>query len=159
MSGKFTFRREDTGERSRIVLEGVIDEDALLEKAFTDLKPGVDVDLRGILRINSCGIRSWVNLIGSISEDHDVIFQGCAPVIVRQLNMISNFGGRGKVQSFMLPYYCARCDKEQDIEVDTDAFLAKHPDCSAPGQACASCNGQLEFDDIEEKYFHFLRQR
>jgi len=159
MSDAFCFERNDTEDTCRIVLKGIIDEDALLQEAFKDLRGSIEIDMRGIVRINSCGIRTWVNLITDISSKHQVSFLDCPPVIVRQFNMISNFGGKGTVKSFRLPYYCAACDKEHDIETDAENYVSEHPALDVPKRACPTCGDDLEFDDIEEKYLHFLKQQ
>ena len=159
MNDAFQFERSDSGDKSCIVLKGVVDEDAILQDAFADVKTNVEIDTKGILRINSCGIRTWVNLISDLTSQHDVTFVNCPPVIVRQFNMISNFGGTGKVKSFMLPYYCSNCDEEHDIEADAASYLSEHPGLDVPAHTCPTCGENLEFDDIEEKYLHFLKQQ
>jgi hypothetical protein len=139
-------------------LTGVIDEDSMLAGIFTGLKPHVVVDLRGIVHINSCGIRTWINVMTECTAGRKVEYVNCSPVIVRQFSMISNFGVHGAVVSFMLPYYCPRCDTEHDIGVETREYLRDHPGFDAPAATCPSCAGALEFDDIESKYFFFLSQ-
>ncbi len=158
MTGKFTYTKEIIDDVSLIKLMGTIDEDCYLIDVFTDTLNKIAIDLSGIIRINSCGIRTWVNVIGQITQNHNVIFIECSPVTIRQFNMIANFGGKGVVQSFHLPYFCERCNKEFVFKAETREFLSRPLPMKATMYVCPNCKGYLEFDDIEAKYFNFIMQ-
>jgi len=153
---KFEYTKENIDDVTLVRLNGNIDEDCYLKDIFVNTLDRIAIDLSGIARINSCGIRTWVNVIGQLTETKNVIFIECSPVVMRQFNMIANFGGRGVVQSFHLPYFCERCNKEFVFHAETRDYLARELPLKADIYTCPECSGQLEFDDIEAKYFNFL---
>lgn len=157
MSDAFSYIKKDNEVVTVVVMEGTIDEDTLLDDVFTDAQPNIVINLSKITHINSCGIRTWVNTIEKLTETHNVTFIDCSITMVRQFNMISNFGGTGIIQSFKIPYYCNECDKEYDFSMETEEYCRTHPDFTAPEYTCPECNAVLEFDDLEDKYFHFLK--
>lgn len=111
-------------------------------------------DLSGVDEINSCGVREWIHFVRRLSElAPDYALARCSPAVVRQLNMVSNFRGAGRVTSVMLPYYCARCGSEQSLLYELPAAGPRPP--IAPEAPCASCGGEAEFDDLPETYLNF----
>jgi DNA-directed RNA polymerase subunit RPC12/RpoP len=70
-------------------------------------------------------------------------------VIVRQMNMISQFRGHGIVRSAYAPYYCATCNKEQlrliDLGSDVTTQLRKP-------MLCPTCDSPIELDEEEALY-------
>ena len=67
--------RTDGNGRLRIALAGVIDDTVDLEPVFANLPSSVELDLRGIERINSIGVRRWVALMGTLSAKHHFIIE------------------------------------------------------------------------------------
>ena len=155
---KFSYTKEIIDDVLLVKLVGTIDEDCYLKDIFINSQKRLAIDVSGITRINSCGIRTWVNVMELLTQSHNVLFIECAPVVIRQFNMISNFGARGVVQSFLLPYFCEKCNQEFLFRADTREFLLQQQPLKAPLYYCSDCNGRLEFDDIEAKYFYFLTQ-
>lgn len=153
---KFEYSKENIDDVTLIKMSGVIDEDCYLKDIFIDALDKIAIDLSGITRINSCGIRTWVNVMDMLTEKKMVIFIECSPVIMRQFNMIANFGGKGVVQSFHIPYFCENCNKEYELTAETRDFLSKELPLNVDVYRCTECNSQLVFDDIESKYFNFL---
>lgn len=158
MSTNFSYSKENRDDATAITLEGTIDEDTTLDDVFADTKDNVNIDISKINHINSCGIRTWVHAIEELSSSKDVSFINCSITMVRQFNMISNFGGNGVVKSFIIPYFCEQCDKEYEFTLSKKEYLEKYPGLDAPGFECPSCKNALEFDDLEDKYFHFLKE-
>lgn len=143
-----------------IRLEGIIDEDAQLTDIFDDIDSNLKINLENIDRINSCGIREWVNTMDSISDNVQITLEDCSTCIVRQMNMITNFSGRAKVISFIAPYYCEEHDKEHNIKINVGSMVpATDGTFKAPEIKMADCAEPLIFDDIEDKYFHFLERQ
>jgi anti-anti-sigma regulatory factor len=155
---KFYYTKEIIDDVTLIKLCGTIDEDCFLKDIFVDTLNKIAIDLSGIIRINSCGIRTWINVLEQLTKTQNVIFIECSPIVIRQFNMIANFGARGVIQSFQLPYYCEACNREYVFRSDTKEFLLRPLPLRATVYSCPTCNGVLEFDDLEEKYFHFLTQ-
>lgn len=139
-------------------LAGVIDEDSALEGASGEVQPGqlVVIDTAEVTRINSCGVRDWVNWLARLeAQGARVVLVDCSVHIVDQINMVHNFIGSGQVKSFFAPYYCEVCDKEllQLFEVaEIVDPLVIHP-------PCPSCGRATELDHLPEQYFAFLEDR
>src|SRR5262245_28301627 len=115
MSQKFQAQVEQRNEITYVKLGGVIDEDNELVELGERIPNGtVVIDLGGVERINSCGVRDWVNWLGSIEKKNaDVVLVECSPAIVAQINLVNNFTGGGVVKSFYVPYFCPECDEEK----------------------------------------------
>jgi anti-anti-sigma regulatory factor len=141
-------------------LKGVIDEDNPLASALKKLEGRtVVIDLADVKRINSCGVRDWVNWLADLrAASKQVILVRCSPTIVNQLNLVNNFVGHAVVKSFFAPYYCSRCDTEQIklLQVRDFAGQAQPIAPNVLGRGCPDGRCQMEFDDIEESYFSFL---
>lgn len=131
-------------------LSGVIDE-SFERRQIVDGRQGVVVlDLDGVRRITSFGVREWVTAMGELSAA--CFFVRCRPAIVSQFNMVANFAGRGQLVSLYAPYHCPRCSRDIEVLVDrrqrTGGALAMEV-------ACSECHGPAEFDDIPETFFSY----
>src|SRR5262249_58920428 len=91
---------------------GVSDEDNELTDLTDRIPAGTTViDLGEIERINSCGVRDWVNWLTKVEKGGGrVVLVECSPAIVSQINLVNNFTGQGVVKSFFAPYFCPNCD-------------------------------------------------
>jgi anti-anti-sigma regulatory factor len=145
------FRLEEHGATTKVVVSGEITEE-------TDFGPILDakgrtllVDLGGVSRINSCGVREWLNFVTALqARGRSLILERCAPVIVTQLNTIYNFAGGGQVRSVMGPYYCVECDREDNRLIDLTQTV------SIPSSIeCSKCGGMMEFEEFHEHYLGF----
>src|SRR4029077_637985 len=136
---------------------GVIDEDNELASLSDKIGSGTAViDVSEIERINSCGVRDWVNWLGKVEKNGaKVILVECSPAIVAQINLVNNFTGEGVVKSFYAPYFCPNCDLEKVLLVETRDMAGTQP-FKAPSCRCDECDGPVDFDDMEESYFAFL---
>lgn len=147
-------QREDV---TYVKLAGVIDEDNELNTLADKLGTGTAViDVSEIERINSCGVRDWVNWLGKAEKGGaKVVLVECSPAIVAQINLVNNFTGNGLVKSFYAPYFCPNCDLEKVLLVETRDMAGIQP-FKAPSCRCDECDGPMDFDDMEESYFAFL---
>ncbi len=139
-----------------IRLSGVIDEDNRLTDLLSQIQGSrLFIDLVDIERINSCGVRDWVNWLDAATrERQDTLLIDCSPAIVAQLNLVGNFAASAGVLSIVAPYYCESCDLERTTLLTVADLEA--PDPRAPSLACEACAQPMAFDDIEESYFAFL---
>ncbi len=158
MGAKFGSELTSRDGVSTLKLVGVVDEDNELVGLENKLSGGpLVLDLSEIDRINSCGVRDWVNWLGRIEKNGArPVFISCSPAIVAQINLVHNFTAGGIVKSFYAPYYCPRCEKEKLLRLETRDLIAQTPITSAPTCRCDECDGPMEFDDLEESYFAFL---
>lgn len=156
MSQKFQASVHHRDDLSFVKLAGVIDEDNELTE-LTDKIHGstVVIDLGEVDRINSCGVRDWVNWLGRVeAKDIDVVLVECSPAIVAQINLVNNFTGNGVVKSFYVPYFCPECDEEKVLLCET-AEMGPPPH-EPPICRCDECDLVMDFDDMPDSYFAFL---
>jgi anti-anti-sigma regulatory factor len=156
MSNKFQSSIQHRGDMSFVKLGGVIDEDNELADLVDKIPVGTAViDLGEIERINSCGVRDWVNWLSKLENNgtRSVLVE-CSPAIVAQINLVNNFTGNGVVKSFYVPYFCPECDEEKVLLVEaTDMGPPPH---EPPTCRCDECDLVMDFDDMPDSYFAFL---
>jgi anti-anti-sigma regulatory factor len=157
MNSKFHASVNNRDEVTWVKLAGVIDEDNELGTLAEKIGSGTAViDVSEIERINSCGVRDWVNWLGRAEKNGaSVVLVECSPAIVAQINLVNNFTGQGVVKSFYAPYFCPNCDIEKALLVETSDVQGVKP-FQAPSCRCDECDGPMDFDDMEDSYFAFL---
>ena len=145
------FRVEQQGGTTHVVVSGEITEETDFGPILEVEGGVVRVDLAGVSRINSCGVREWLNFVTALkSSGRKLILERCAPVIVTQLNTIYNFTGGGTVRSVLGPYYCPECDQEENhlVELGTAAAMPQV-------LTCPKCGGDMEFEELHDAYLGF----
>lgn len=143
---------------SYVALAGVIDEDNALSAITERLtRPFALIKSADVERINSCGVRDWVNWLGELQQKQiEVFLIECSPAMMTQVNLINNFTGHGKILSFYAPYFCPPpCESDKMLLVRMEDALRTQP-FRAPVCRCDECDQLLEFDDLESSYFGFL---
>ncbi len=137
-------------------LKGILDEDNLLANLLSQIQGRLLlIDMAEIERINSCGVRDWVNWINQIQAlGIAVILLRCSPVVVSQANMVANFAADAFIHSFYAPYVHPDTGEEQSVLLFTEDIRQNLP-IRAP--KIFNENGEeLEFDEFEESYFAFI---
>ncbi|HVV85350.1 MAG TPA: STAS domain-containing protein [Kofleriaceae bacterium] len=156
MSQKFQATVSHRDDVSYVKLAGVIDEDNELPGLVEKIPAGTAViDLAEVERINSCGVRDWVNWLGRLETQRTrIVLVSCSPAIVAQINLVNNFTGAGTVKSFFVPYFCPECDQEKLLLAETSEMgPAPH---EPPICRCDECDRVMDFDDLADSYFAFL---
>ena len=152
MRNPLSWQVERNGNQVRFRFSGEITENSNFAPLLRDGADEIVLDLAGIERINSCGVREWLNFVGLLAKGgHTLVMERCSVPIVHQLNMVSNFRGGAEVRSVYAPYLCGKCDQEGSklIELDKGGTVALKP------ELCPSCGANMEFDDLPEAYFAF----
>ncbi len=129
-----------------------------LQKLADELKSAKDImfNLAKITKINSLGVRSWVQFVRAVGPEHKMTFEDCAPVIVLQINMIPSFRASATIDSVVCQYSCSSCRAMTTITVD----CKKHDIDTLPvAPACSKCGSETELDEDEEEYFGFLKRK
>ena len=139
-----------------VELSGPLNETADFASLRQRLKGPVVLHMGGVQRINSGGVREWIQFMRDLSVEN-VTLTHCTPVIVAQLNMIYSFCGKARVLSFFAPYACSSCDREEEKLIYVQTHFPNHDFTRMPQFHCA-CGGTMEFDDMVERYLGFLRQ-
>lgn len=154
---KFDVKVEKAGEKYKVDISGVIDEDADFgPHALTGAKD-VEIHLGNIKSINSCGIREWIKWVGTAGPAN-VIYHECPKVIVDQINMVQGFlPSTGKVMSFYVPYFSDDAGSEKTVLF---RYGAEYTDTELkpPAEVKDDEGNVMEMDVIEAKYFKFIRK-
>jgi hypothetical protein len=160
-----------TSEPSKLVVERVADGritclrfTGTVDESFEGTRLGASVsgdllvlDLGGIKKISSFGIREWVDFVSAAARQvRALIFVECSPKVVDQLNMVANFAGGGRVVSFYAPFRCDYCDSDHrallQVDRDHDAIAALR----LPDRPCPSCGERMYFDEDGSTFFSFV---
>ena len=137
---------------SRVVLSGFLDENSDL-KVLESLTGKSEIDFKSVTRVNSCGVREWVNLIKKLPAA-ELSYVECPMVVVKQINAVPDFLGTAKVLSFYGPYFCENCDEEELKLIQVGDVSNAQP----PQLKCSTCSKDLSFDAIPGQYFSFLKR-
>jgi len=137
---------------------GEIDENADFAELRRRLSGSVIFHLAEVRRINSCGVREWVNFVRDLPNVTELVFTHCSPAIVTQLNMIYNFRGSARVRSFYAPFVCESCHNEEEKLLDAQSQFPDGAQSQMPEFRCGNCNELMEFDDLPERYLSFLSE-
>lgn len=150
--------RELKGNLLEIRLFGPIEERSSLDRVMGTPTLSMRINCRGVTRINSVGVKSWIRYFSDAREQGTKLrFTECPPNIVEQMNIISNFVNATEVESICVPYACLTCRLEQ-VGVYRVADL-KPPVREMPCLKCSQCGGRAEFDDLIDEYFAFLNRK
>jgi anti-anti-sigma regulatory factor len=145
-------------ENQRAFLSGTIDEHTDLDPTFARLveAPGdpLILDLRDVTRINSIGLRNWMQQIRTLTAHRHVIMEAISYVFAMQMSL-NGIMGSGVVVSSVAPYYCPKCDANRMMLVTREEFRAVS---AVPAKACPECQTVMDFDELED-YFRFLADR
>jgi hypothetical protein len=140
----------------RVELRGEIDENADFSELQRTLNGNVELRLDGVTRINSCGVREWVNFVRGLDRLRALHFSRCSPPVVLQLNTIYNFRGPARVSSFFAPYVCEACHADENKLLDVEEHFPDRAHPHVPAFRCKRCGGVMVFDELPERYLSFL---
>jgi hypothetical protein len=152
----FTIDVAEKNGEDVVTIAGVIDENADLSPLTSLGARPVRVHLKGVRRINSYGVRSWIDAVRKIPRATPVVLVHCPPPVVDQCNMVAGFAGHGVLESFYAPMTCTECDEQLDQLFDTAACRANGG--RLPATPCPRCGRNMEVDDLEEQYLLFVRE-
>lgn len=157
MSG-LGWKIQGAGGTTKVLLAGSLDETANFAELLTELAKSrtIRLDVSGVSRINSSGVREWINFIRAIPGASAVELEKCTPTLVSQLNVIHKFAGEAKILSVYAPFVCPRCNSEETVLFDVTGDRAA---LALSSVKCKSCRAAMELDDHEESYFAFLDAR
>ncbi len=140
-------------------LEGVIDEHNGLAQITDHLGPSdtLAIDLGGIKRLNSVGVRDWVNWLRALRVKYRaVIIFDPPPSVMNEVNFVKNFAEGAYITTFYAPLFCARCQKEESRLLETHR-IKNGSGLSVPSFSCEQSDCENTLDDDPESYFSFIR--
>jgi len=119
----------------------------------------IDFNAAAVRYISSAGVRGWCQFLKSLGDDKTYTFRHCSIAFASQAAMVPMVIGSGEVLSVEAPYFCEACDREELRLLETKALLRDGEHIVPPQLSCSACGGELEFDDVPDRYFAFLRGR
>lgn len=115
------------------------------------------LDLGGVKKISSFGIREWVDFMQTaVKQAKSTVLIECAPKVVDQLNMVANFAGGGRVFSFYAPFRCDYCDSEQRVLLEVNKDWEAIKSMKLADRPCPSCKESMYFDEDGSTYFSYI---
>ncbi|WP_437483649.1 FIST N-terminal domain-containing protein [Sorangium sp. So ce1014] len=153
------FDRRRIGEVLVVRLAGRMTEAFKGAALARELDGKVLLDLAGVERITSFGVREWLQMIQAAQPRLRALYLArCSEPVVNQLSMIRRFAGNGQVVSFYAPYCCESCGTQFERLVDCAHDAASLAEGKPPEAVCPRCRGAGAFDDDAETYFGFVAQ-
>jgi len=113
-------------------------------------------DMAGVRYVSSAGVKAWADVISTL-DGKEYVFRHCSIAFASQAAMVPMVVGDGRVLSVEAPYHCTSCDRDDLRLLETRALLREGNNITPPTLRCVSCSGELEFDDLPNRYFAFLR--
>ncbi|MBA3394368.1 MAG: serine/threonine protein kinase [Deltaproteobacteria bacterium] len=142
--------RMDIPGATLLTLVGTIDAD--FDRKVLAASGVVMLDLSGVTRITSYGVREWMRMLSHSAATY-LGFIGCRPPLVAQFNMVAGFACQGEILSLYLPYLCESCGTATERLMDLRTKWEMAAKGTVPEAICESCGAQAEFDDVPESYF------
>jgi hypothetical protein len=129
---------------SVVFLEGVVDENADFSPLLSE-SPPLQLNLSGISRINSIGVRSWMKFI-SLWGDKPMEYLECPTIITDQISITPVLMGLKKpvvkIMSGFISYVCSKCNQQEDLRVSrAQALPIPVPAIVSP--TCRACGADL----------------
>ena len=141
-----------------VAISGEIDEYADFTTLDRSAGQILYVDFANVTRLNSSGLRSWIQTI--TKNKIQLVLRECSAVVVEQFALIPQFIGKnGTVESFFARYQCVSCFHEEQRRFQVGQNL----DLSAPTlpseltEPCPQCGDHVELDQSPEVYLSFIR--
>ena len=135
-----------------IQVSGAIDETAVFSEFRSD--GAVKVDLAGVTRINSVGMRIWCLWLQRFREPTDVVLINCPVIMVKNFSSIRGFlTNRCKVYSFAIPFYSAATGERRDYIATWGKDFSKN---GLKLPQLHDSKGNAMVLDVSDSYFKFL---
>jgi hypothetical protein len=123
--------------------------------------PAVVINLGGVARINSGGVREWVLFLGQITSRIPVKFGLVSEAMIQQATVVASILGKPDtpIEAFEVPFYCQGCKQRSTLVFSKSTLLPVGESFRAPPVPCRACKHALEVDNVEDEYFAFLKTR
>ncbi|HET7501401.1 MAG TPA: hypothetical protein VFK02_10375 [Kofleriaceae bacterium] len=155
---KLVIEKFADGDIACLKFVGTIDEGFEGKKlGMTAAADTLVLDLGGVKKISSFGIREWVDFVTTAAKSsRSLILVECSPKVVDQLNMVANFAGGGRVFSFYAPFRCDYCDSEHRVLLQVDRDFEAIKSTKLAERPCLACKEAMYFDEDGATYFSYV---
>jgi hypothetical protein len=116
----------------------------------------LDFNMTAVRYVSSAGVRAWCQFLATLAGK-TYTFRHCSLAFAAQAAMVPMSVGAGTVLSVEAPYRCETCDRDELRLLEVRALARDGDHIVPPVLHCAICAGELEFDDVPDRYFAFLR--
>lgn len=117
----------------------------------------IDFNMTAVRYVSSAGVRAWCQFLATLSG-HEYSFRQCSLAFAAQAAMVPMSLGHGVVISLEAPYRCERCDRDELRLLEVKSILVESGHVVPPALRCGQCGGELELDDVPDRYFAFLHR-
>ncbi len=145
---QYTLSRRPLGAAVLATLAGRINESfdgGAVGRALAESKLVV-MDLSGVERVTSYGVREWLAMLG-LCKDTELWLARCSEPIVAQLSTIKGFSGLGRVASVLLSFRCDACGTASTLPFDLELDGAELSSGSLSPRPCGKCGADATPDD------------
>ena len=150
----------------RYFLQSDIDEFSKFDQIDLPVSARLIFDLEGVMRLNSMGLRTWIQWIRRLKKDTQIVFRKCPKIIMDQVNILDGFlPTDGVIESFFVPYECENCGAEEMKLMERGTHFVEGTADTKEGNLvpencnCPACGAQMELGIFPNKYFRFLKYR
>jgi anti-anti-sigma regulatory factor len=147
-----TWRIARGTDETQVALIGELTEGTKLDDLVAAVRGVITLDLSGVRRMNSLGVRELVDAVSAMRARGRLAFERCSPAIVNQLNMLPELCDKVAIRSVFAPMECPKCLSERELLVDVtrgERFLSLV--C-----ACEECGAEMDLAEPRDRFFAFL---
>jgi ABC-type transporter Mla MlaB component len=149
----FTISTAEELNTTVVTVSGPVDESAVFQAFRTS--GTIKIDLAGVTRINSVGIRVWCLWLQRFREPTEVVLLNCPMCMVSNFAKIRGFlTPRCKVYSFVIPF-CSEATGERRDYIATWKKDFSDGNFSLP--ELKDSRGNKMVLDVDDAYFKFLK--
>jgi anti-anti-sigma regulatory factor len=150
--GGVSWRIVRGSEVTQVFLFGELTEGCSLTDLVANVRGEITLDLSGVRRMNSWGVRELVNAVAALRAQGRLSYERCSPAIVNQLNMLPELTSQVTIRSLLAPMECPRCLAESELLVDV-ARGERHLSLYCP---CQECGAEMDLAEPRDRFFAFL---
>ena len=138
-----------------VSLDGDIDADVAdvlrqIDKDVTTKR--LVLDCTKVRKINSIGIKGWLEGLGYLVIEHDISFVHCQQAFLDMAMMVPNFTRGRPILSFFAIWGCEECRRDNILLIEVADGQARLPN----GLVCNKCGGQLLPDEDLQEDLNFV---
>lgn len=149
--------QEVIGPVTGLRLYGDIDETFQANVLAEITTPYLILDLAGIKRITSYGVREWMRALTPLAQNVKTYFVQVSVSMMDQFNMIQRFDCGGELLTFITSYACTICGQETPVVWDM-ALDRENIDHLEPlPRPCMICGNPARLDDDPTVLFEYAR--
>jgi hypothetical protein len=145
----------ESATSTRVRLSGAIDETCDVGAVLSRGNGELILNLRDVARINSFGINVWRPSFMATVKKRRITIDELSVAFVSASNVIWGLIDGATIRSFMAPYYCEPCRRNEDIKFDKDEVPPEGSD--APPRACPVCAQPMIFEEVSQ-FFDSIRR-